>query len=59
MLRALFFALLVVGVSVGVFELSARTQTSDNLVTQGFRADSATYGLQLASESPLLPSVSR
>jgi hypothetical protein len=59
MLRALFLALLVVGVSVGVFEFSARTQTSDSFVSQGFRADSATYGLELAAESPLLASVSR
>jgi hypothetical protein len=53
MFRAFVLALTVVGVSLGVFELSARTQTGDNLTAQGFRADSATYDIQLAAESPL------
>jgi hypothetical protein len=59
MFRAVIFALLVVASSLGVLEFSARTQTSDTHLSQGFRSESATYPVNLASEYPLLPSVSR
>jgi hypothetical protein len=55
MIRALALASLVVAVSLGVLELSARTETAKNFSAEGFRAERVAGQTQLTVNLPLLP----